>query len=350
MKKSVCGMGLLSLMVVGGAAAQGTSSSRDDQALVVTASNTAHNQLMVYNTAGVLLEQLPTGGTGGVSGNAGGIAQDHDRLAVVNFGSGNVSVFDKDLDHTGLRYEKLVPASSDPVSVAFGNDHLYILTTSYVESHRIDRYGVETTADGEAKLVIGDGSAAQVGTLRGQLVISEKSNAIETVNLDGEGAVIGSTKLVADIPANVNAPFGLATRGNDAYVTIAHANEISLVRDDAVLTVTGSGTQSAPCWVTLDGPFLFSANSPSKSVSRYAVYGEKIIQDAAVVTTFNGNPTDITYRSGVAAVVDANGSVSHVSVFDVDGDGNFTLKGLATINSTTTNGIAIVRGDRDSSW
>jgi hypothetical protein len=348
MKKAACGVGLLSLIMAGAVAAQGTSSSRDDQALIVTASNTTHNQLMIYNTNGILLEQIPTGGTGGVSGNAGGIAQDHERLAVVNFGSGNVSIFDKGADQAALRYEKLVPALANPVSVTVGNGHLYILTASYIESHRIDRYGVESTADGEAKLVIGDGSAAQVGALQGQLVVSEKSNAIETVNLNAQGAVTGSTSLVAGIPANVNAPFGLATRGNDAYVTIAHANEISLVRNDAVQTVTSSGTQSAPCWVALDGPFLFSANSPSKSVSRYAVYGEKIIQDAAVVTTFNGNPTDIAYRSDLAAVIDANGSVSHVSIFNVDGDGNFTLKGLATINSTTTNGIAIVRVDHDS--
>ncbi|WP_143525975.1 hypothetical protein [Rhodanobacter sp. C05] len=348
MKRTVRGMGLLSLMIAGAVAAQGTSPSRDGQALIVTASNTTHNQLMIYSMAGTLLEQLPTGGAGGVSGNAGGIAQNSERLAVVNFGSGNVSIFGKDPAHTSLRYEKLVPALTNPVSVAFGNDHLYILTASYIESHRINRYGVESTADGEAKLVIGDGSAAQVGALRGQLVISEKSNAIETVSLDGQGAVIGSTTQVANIPANVNAPFGLATRGNDAYVTIAHANEISLVRNNAVLTVTGSGTQSAPCWVTLDGPFLFSSNSPSKSVSRYAVYGEKIIQDAAVVASFNGNPTDITYRKDLAAVIDANGSVSHVSIFNVDEDGSFTLKGLTTINSTTTNGIAIVRADHDS--
>jgi hypothetical protein len=173
-----------------------------------------------------------------------------------------------------------------------------------VESHRIDRSGVHVTADGESALLVGDGSAAQVGTLENQLIFSEKSNAIETVNLNGRGAIAGSAALVANIPSNVNAPFGLATRGNDAYVTIAHADEISLVRHDAVVTVTGSGTQHAPCWVTLDGPFLFSANSPSRSVSRYAVYGERIIQDAAIVTTFSGNPTDITYHAGLAAVIE----------------------------------------------
>jgi hypothetical protein len=163
------------------------------------------------------------------------------------------------------------------------------------------------------------------------------------VKLSGRGAVVGQATLVANIPANVNAPFGMATRGNDAYVTIAHANEIGLVRDDDVLTVTGSGTQHAPCWLALDGPFLFSANSPSQSVSRYAVYGRAIVQDAAVAATFGGNPTDITYRDGWAAVIDSNGTVSHLSIFTVDEDGNLALNGLATINNTATNGVAVIR-------
>jgi hypothetical protein len=291
------------------------------------------------------LKQIPTQGQGGVSGNAGGIAQNRDRLAVVNFGSGNVSIFAKDTEHMDLRFEHLIPAVASPVSVAFGHGHLYILTTTHVESHRVDGSGVSASADGAAALVVADGSAAQVGTLPDQLIISEKSNAIETVNLDSRGAVSGTAALVANIPSNVNAPFGLATRGNDAYVTIAHANEISLVRNDNILKVAGSGTQNAPCWVALDGPFLFSANSPSHSVSRYAVYGQQIIQDAAIVATFNGNPTDIAYRSGLAAVVDGDGTASHVSIFGVDEDGKFTLKGLATINNTATNGAAIVRSD-----
>ena len=346
MKKAIYGSALLALMVASAVHAQ-TGFGWHSGDFIVTSSNTASNQLLVYDTSGKLIEQIATGGAGGVSGNAGGIAQNHDLLAVVNFGSGNVSVFRKSSEHHLLQLEKQVPAITNPVSVAFGRGHLYILTATHIESHSIDRFGVASSADGEAQLAIADGSAAQVGVLNGQLVITEKSNAIETVDLTDGGAVTGSTKLVANIPTNVNTPFGLATRGNDAYVTIAHANEISLIRNDAVLTVTGSGTQMAPCWVTLDGPFLFSANSPSHSVSRYAVYGQKIIQDAAVVATFNGNPTDITYRDSLAAVVDANGSVSHVSVFDVDGDGNFNLKSSATINNVATNGIAIVPYDSD---
>ncbi len=317
---------------------------------IVTASNTAANQLLIYSPTGVLLNKISTQGQGGVSGNAGGIAQNHDRLAVVNFGSGNVSVFVKDFERTTLRLESVIRSVASPVSVAFSDDHLYILTTTHVESHAIDRRGVSANADGAAALLIADGSAAQVGAVDGELIISEKSNAIEGVQLNRLGAVAGKATLVANIPSNVNAPFGLVTHGNDAYVTIAHANEISLVRNNEVLTVTGSGTQSAPCWLALDGPFLFSANSPSESVSRYAVYGRVMVQDAAVAATFSGNPTDIAYRAGLAAVVDANGTVSHVSIFHADEDGNLGLQGLATINNVATNGIAIVNFDGHSEY
>jgi len=344
MKPVIFGLGTLALATLSHASTP-VDFGGEKEPLVITASNAANNQLLVYDTNGTLVRRIPTQGQGGVSGNAGGIAQDHEWLAVVNFQSSDVSIFYKDRDHGGLRFDSVVPALANPVSVAFGHDHLYVLTTTHVESHRIERGGVRREVDGSAALLIGDGSAAQVGSLPTQLIISEKSNAIETVNLYRDGAIAGASTLVSNIPANVNAPFGLVTRGEDAYVTIAHANEISLVRDDQVLTVTGSGTQQAPCWVTLDGPFLFSANSPSQTVSRYAVYGKHIIQDAAVVTRFDGDPTDITYRAGWAAVVDGIGNESHVSVFRVDGDGGFTLKGVATIGSAATNGIALVGED-----
>ena len=314
-------------------------------ALVLTASNATTNELLVLSTAGTVLRRIPTQGQGGVSGNAGGIAASRDRVAVVNFGSSNVSIFERDEGGRYFRLERVIPTLGNPVSVAFGNDHLYVLTTSHVESHRAGPFGVIPQVDGQAQLLHGDATAAQVGVIKGELVFTEKSNAIESVRLSGDGAVAGSASLVANIPANVNAPFGLATRDDEAYVTIAHADEISLVRNNTVLAVTPSGTQHAPCWVALDGPFLFSANSPSQSVSRYAVYGQRIVQDAAVVTTFVGNPTDIVSRNGFAAVIDAAAGISRVSVFKVDQDGNFASQGVATLSSAATNGLAIVDAD-----
>jgi hypothetical protein len=331
-------------VLLGGAAAH--ASAEDVRGpLVLTASNATTNELLVLDTAGHVLRRLPTQGQGGVSGNAGGVAAGRDQVAVVNFGSSNVSIFERDGGGRLFRLERVISTVGSPVSVAFGHDHLYVLTTTGVESHRAGPWGVSPVADGRAQLLHGDASAAQVGVLGTELVFTEKSNAIETVRLSGDGAVVGAAALVAAIPANVDAPFGLATRGDDAYVTIAHADEISLVRHDTVLTVTPSVTQHAPCWVALDGPFLFSANSPSKSVSRYAVYGQKIVQDAAVVAQFTGSPTDIAYRAGFAAVIDAAGGASRVSIFKVDEDGNFTPSGVAALGSTPTNGVAIVEAD-----
>jgi len=314
-------------------------------ALILTASNAAANELLVLDTAGNVLKRLPTQGQGGVAGNAGGVAASRDRVAVVNHGSSNVSVFARDEGGRRFRLERVIQTVGAPVSVAFGHDHLYVLTDTGVESHRATPWGIWPAADGRSQLLHADASAAQVGVLRGELVISEKSNAIEGVTLSADGAVSGRSTLVAAIPANVDAPFGLATRGDDAYVTIAHADEISLVRHDTVLATTPSVTQHAPCWVALDGPFLYSANSPSHSVSRYAVYGQKIVQDAPVIAQFTGSPTDIAVRDGVAAVVDAASGQSRVSIFKVDEDGNFALQGVAAFASATTNGVAIVDAD-----
>ena len=330
---------IAALALLIGAAISIPTHAQDRHFLAVTASNTPTNNLLVYNSSNQLIQTLPTGGSGGVAGNSGGIATSRDRLAVVNFGSENVSIFIR--SEEGFRLDQVIPTVSSPVSVAFGHGHLYVLGSTTVESHQVFDFGVSPGIDGEAALLHADGSAAQVGVLYRQLIITEKSNAIETVNLASDGAVDGSATLVQNIPSNVNVPFGLVTRDNEAYVTIAHANEISLVRNDSVVTVTGSGTQSAPCWLALDGPYLFSANSPSMSVSRYLVYGTQIIQAEAVAASFNGKPTDVAYRNGVLGVIDGAGAVSHLSVFDVDGDGNLTLRGVSTINSPA-NGVAIV--------
>jgi hypothetical protein len=320
-----------------------TAMAEGHDALVVTASNATQNQLLVYSTGGQLVQTVSTQGKGGVSGNAGAIETNGSLVAVVNFGSQNVSIFER--EGNGLKFKYLVPSVTSPVSVAFGAGHLYILDTTKVESHRIWGSDVSSAPDGVATLLVADGSAAQVGVVENQLIITEKSNMIETVDLASDGAVSGAAAKVQNIPSNVNTPFGLVTRGNDAYVTIAHANEISLVRNGVILTVTGSGTQSAPCWLTLVGPFLFSSNSPSSSVSRYAVYGQRIVQDAAVAATLNGNPTDIASGAGLVAVIDGNGTVSHLSIFSVDEDGNLTLLQAADTLATGANGVAIVRDE-----
>ena len=118
-------------------AATAVYASTDPGALVVTASNAASNQLLVYSTGGKLLQTLSTQGKGGATGNAGGIEASGGLIAVVNYGSQNVSIFQR--VGNGLQMRQLVPTVANPVSVAFGNGHLYILGAAKVESHRMDR-------------------------------------------------------------------------------------------------------------------------------------------------------------------------------------------------------------------
>lgn len=310
--------------------------------LVVTASNAKANQLLVYNASGQLIQTLTTQGQGGASGNAGGVTAKGSLVAVVNFGSQNVSIFER--ADSGLQMRQLVAAASSPLSVAFGDDHLYILGSTKVESHRMNGSSVFPNPDGVVNLLKADGSAAQVGVARNQLVITEKSNVIETVDLMNDGSVGGAAKLVQNIPANVDTPFGMITDGNDAYVTIAHADEIGLVRNGKVLTVTDSGSQHSPCWLTLVGHYLFSSNSPSRSLSRFVVHGQKITPDEPVAATLNGSPTDIDSGDGLVAVIDGNAPLTHLSIFDIDQDGDLALRATATIN-LAANGVAVVRGD-----
>lgn len=332
-KRNFCFPFALALLVASSALVQARES---DRALIITSSNEQQNQLLVYNRAGHLLQSVPTEGTGGVSGNSGGIATTQRLLAVVNFGSQSVSLFA--IHERGLELIQKIETLSKPVSVAFGEDHLYILGTTTVESHEIFGFHVARHADGMSNLLKADGSSAQVGVLPGELIITEKSNAIETVKLENGGAVNGIATLVSDIPENVNTPFGLITRGDNAYVTIAHANETSLIRNDRVLTTVGSGGQMSPCWLALDGPFLFSSNSPSLSISRYAVYGQHIVLDQEVAAHLAGAPTDSAAGNGLFAVVDGSG---HLSIFAIDEDGGLTLTSAPVVGSVA-NGLAII--------
>jgi hypothetical protein len=316
-----------------------------DTTLVVTSSNAAANELLVYDTGGTLVQNVATQGAGGVSVNAGGIATAQDALAVVNFGSQSVTLFNRSLD--GFAVQQVVPSASNPVSVAFGDDHLYVLGTTTVESHRRRQSAVDADPDGLVTLLRADGSAAQVGIVGDQLVISEKSGVIEVVTLR-DGAVVGQATNV-EIPVGSDTPFGLVTRGRNGYVTIAHSDEISLIKNGQLvaLAATGSGFpngpgQQAPCWITLEGPFLFTSNSPSHSISRLIATGHDIILDVAIAGQTSGAPTDIAADDHHLAVIEDDGNGhAHLTQFAIDDDGDL-LKVATSAIAAPANGVAIV--------
>jgi hypothetical protein len=323
---------------------QGTD--RRDGTLVVTSSNAPANELLVYDTSGTLLDRVSTQGQGGVSGNAGGIASLDGVVAVVNFGSQSVSILERH-DDTFI-VGQVVTAVSSPVSVAFGNEHLYILGTTTVESHKMKEGRIATQTDGMTALFRADGTAAQVGVVADQLVITEKSGVIEVVDLQ-HGAVSGQAASVPLPAANQDTPFGLVTRATNAYVTIAHSDDISLVKHGQLIALTAIGSgfpngpgQQAPCWIALVGSFLFTSNSPSHSISRLIASPRTIVLDEPVAASTNGAPIDIAASGDHLAVVETDSAnQSHITQFRIDEDGNLA-KTSSTPIANPANGVAIV--------
>src|SRR5262249_44712686 len=155
--------------------------------------------------SGVLLQTLSTHGKGGVGGNARGIKQlDGALVAVVNNGSNTVALFRRDGDR--LRFDKTVSTTSAPVSVDFGNDHLYVAGAPTVDSFVLHEPAVQFL-DGTANLVLADGglppagSTGQIGvTSERELLVTLKTDpdpgTVDTVSLN-RGAVTGSSTAVS---------------------------------------------------------------------------------------------------------------------------------------------------------
>ncbi len=339
MMKNVAGVTAVALLTAGLLAA-----AEGDRAVVVTSSNTADNRLLVFDTAGTLIQEVPTLGQGGASQNAGGIATSNGIVAVVNFGSQTVSLFSRAEGRFELR--ETIPTASQPVSVAFGKSHLYVLGTTTVESHRIGPDGVDAAADGTAGLLVADGSAAQVGVAGDELIVTEKSGAIARVQLR-EGAVFGAPVAVALADGQSDTPFGLTTRGSNAYVTFAGSDTVGVVKNDrqtafAATGIPGGAGQHAPCWIAVVGPYLFTTNSPSHSVSRLIAAGASVLLDEPVAAQTAGAPIDVDAEGELLALVELDGGgTSHVTQFRIDEDGNLT-RTVTTSIASAANGIAIV--------
>lgn len=308
--------------------------------LIITASNDAtNNQLLIYNSAGKLINSIPTKGQGGVSGNGGGIAKKNGLLAVVNANSQSVSLFRQRGD--SFQLTQVIPTLSKPVSITFGHNHLYILGAKTVESHKINGDLVVEHPDGSARLLVADGSAAQVGALPNQLIISEKSNTLEVADLS-DGALTGTIHPVQlPPPPNNDTPYGLVTQNDKAYITIAHSDKVGLVRNGKLIALVSSENQHAPCWLTITGPWLFCSNTPSKSISRYRVNEGTLALDEPIAAQIQGGPTDIDAEGPILAVLDSTDGTSHLSQFEIDKNGNLHL--IHTINTVSgANGVVIV--------
>ena len=320
--------------------------------LFLTATNGATNFLAVIDTRTKEMDFVPTGGSGGASGNAGGVAVEGPLAAAVNFGSSNVTIFAR--HGNSMQPIQMVKTTSKPVSVAFGHDHLVVLGLTTAESFPV--YGNTVGAnDGIVQLQAGDGSAGQIVTYSGGAVYTEKSGDITELSLstDGMPGLAGPNVPVALPPApNNSTPLGMVARGANVYVTIAHSDlEVLVVNGQIVSMATGptpykdqSGNLlHAPCWNALYGQFLYSSDSPGKQLLRYLVSDTSVFFDKPAVAKLGGPPTDLDIRNNLLGVIDGGDGVnySNASLFEIDSEGELTLRFAVKIPSAI-NGAAII--------
>jgi hypothetical protein len=332
-----------SSLLAGSARADGTKTEAAARSLgsrmplFVSMTNGTDNALVVYSSASQFIASYPTGGAGGAAGNGGAVQTQGDLVALPDFGSNDVAVFTRSGDDFELAGR--VATASSPVSLAFGATHLYVLEADRVESFPINGDWNNKTADGSVPELIGDGSAGQIGYLTdGHLIYTEKTGAVAEVQLSASGSVIGSSHSVANLPASLNTPLGLATRGAVALVTSAHdlVNQEMLIVAGAAITSSGrvtglaNGTgvfpNDADCWNIFFGPFAYSADSPGHKLDLYTLTGSGHLAFDSVATTFSGAPTDLGVSHGGLLGVIRSGNLS---TFQIDSAGQLTPLGTA---------------------
>jgi hypothetical protein len=322
--------------------------------LFLTATNGTNNFLAVINTRTKEVDYVPTGGAGGATGNGGGVAVMGRLAAVVNFGSSNVTIFTR--AGATMKAIQTIKTASQPVSVAFGHNHLVVLGQTTAESFPVFGDTVGSTADGTVPLLRADKSAAQIVAFDGGVLYSEKSGSIAQLDLATGGIGSGLTGpnvsvALPDAPNN-DTPFGMIGRGANVYVTIAHSDLEALVEKGKIVA-TAAGPMPykdatgnflhAPCWNTLHGQFLYSSDSPGKQILRYLVSDSNVFFDKAAVANLGGAPTDLDADQQLLGVIDGgSGGMSNASVFDIDEEGELTLRFAVKI-AAPINGAAIMR-------
>jgi hypothetical protein len=311
------------------------------------------NQIEVYDaTTRTLLQTLSTDGKGGVGGNARGVKQYRGELvAAVNNGSSSVALFRR--DHDLLKFEQLVGTSSQPVSVDFSNDHMYVAGATTVDSFAM-RNGRVEGLDGTTGLVLADGgvppdgSTAQVGVVDDrQLLVTLKADpdpgTVDVVALTS-GRITGAVPAAVSAPDGTLAPFGFSVYPDGtALITLAHSNQDALFRNGAFTAIVDAG-QAADCWTTRVGKYVFTTNTASRTLSRLVGTGNNVFVDDQIATTIpTGGPTDLDAVGGVLAVVDHGAGESHLSFFRYNAFGELSASDPAiNLGVPDANGVALI--------
>lgn len=337
---------------------------------VYTMSNqVAGNAVLAYDRAAdgslVAAGSYPTGGagTGGGLGNQGGIVLDDagNRLAVVNAGSNDVSLFRVNGDGSLELTDRISSGGTMPISVTISHDVLYVLNAGgagNISGFAISPSGELSGIAGSTRpLSSGASGPAQVSFAPGgqSLVVTEKAtNAISTYAVDHNGVATGPIVT----PSSGATPFGFGfTRSgtlvvSEAFGGAANASAVSSYGGDIdgtwdVISASVATTETAACWivVTNSGRYAYTTNAGSGTISGYGIQqGGLTLLDASGVTGNIGagsGPSDMAVSRDSRFLYARAGGVNQIAIFGIASDGSLaSLGGWITGLPAGWNGLA----------
>ena len=150
-------------------------------------------------------------------------------------------------DGDRLKFDKVVSTTSAPVSVDFGNDHMYVAGATTVDSFAL-RGNTVDWLDGTSGLELAGGGAPPSGSTAQVGVLDDKQLLITLKAIRIRARSISCRSTTAAWPARLRrpfphprallTPFGFAVyRDGTAVITLAHSNQDGLFRNGAFTSV-----------------------------------------------------------------------------------------------------------------
>jgi hypothetical protein len=319
----------------------------------------AGNFLKCFNpVSGVALQDVSLGGNGGAGGNGGGLSLSSDGLtaAAVNKSSDNLAILS--IGKAGvvsLTQNLALGSGFAPVSASFGPNAVYVLGATSVASYPRDGVHFAATASGSVT-VTGTGSAqvtyladdnpnGLAYSMKGSDTPAPGTGSINTLALVGSAIAGTAPTPVASLPSLMT-PLGMTAMA-DRYLlaTIAHGTPYLVLIRDGVMVDNIVSTQAADCWSTYYGGQAIVANTGGQSLSSYHIGNNKIITDAASLTStasLNGGPSDIaTDGNWVASLVRPPSAPAQLVIWSYDATGQ--LKPPMNVSvPATSNGVLVI--------
>jgi 6-phosphogluconolactonase (cycloisomerase 2 family) len=343
-----------------GAAAKHCPCEHDPRNVVfVQTDNVLGNQIVAYRRAddGTLSWSgvYDTGGLGGVlSGSVadhlasqGSLTYDsgHGLLYAVNAGSNTVSVFSVDGDRLTLR-QVLRSGGKFPVSIAVHGNAVYVLNAlagGSVQGFLVGDGRLTAVPAWRRALGLDPNATPQFTNTPGQvgftgdgtqLVVTTKFNgtSLDVFRLGRDGGLVGDAVVT---PQPGAAPFGFVGFGpRTLLVADSDVNAVATVgigTDGTATTLGAADTeQSATCWVTRVGGFLYASNAGSNTVSGFRINSDGLLSSIADTPTDPGPVDSAASADGRFLYVQTGGN-GVVDEFKINTDGSLTSVGTQPV-------------------